>query len=534
MRIECGAIILGVCLVALALTGCGSSHQLIDQTAENSVSPLTAGSTSGPPRSRGSRNRNGAVGPSQEEAFSGLEQQGTGEFTQRGGFSNIAAPDRLPNGSEGITLNLLNVPVAQAAKSILGDVLKVNYTIAEKIAGTITIQTSAPMHKDAVVQVFESALKMNGAALVRGPDGSYRIVPAASAAQSGARFADARPNGPGTQIRVVALRHVSPSEMRRIIEPIAAQGSVISVDDARNLLVLAAGAGDLADIDRLIATFDVDWMRGMSVAFYPVKSSDPESIAKELEAVMGLDKEGPLRGTVRILPNRRLNSIMVISSRPGPLDTARKWIQQLDRVAETSEEQVFVYKTRNRSALELANLLSRVTSKDGGQQAGAGVAPRFDPTTVASEATSPQPAATSARANSAAIGVLPQPPAGGTGAGAGAAAFGGTAAPTTPMIAPGTSELDRTAFAPPSGPTQTTGRPQKIVPDEPNSALVITATRREYDRMLQILERLDTIPTQVMLEAVIAEVTLNDELKFGVKWKFGGKNGSRTQRHTVR
>src|SRR5262249_28509212 len=61
---------------------------------------------------------------------------------------------------------------------------------------------------------------------------------------------------------------------------------------------------------------------------------------------------------------------------------------------------------------------------------------------------------------------------------------------------------------------------RKVVADESNNALLVMASPKEYQRILAILERLDVLPTQVMLEAMIAEVTLNDELKFGLKWFF--------------
>lgn len=60
----------------------------------------------------------------------------------------------------------------------------------------------------------------------------------------------------------------------------------------------------------------------------------------------------------------------------------------------------------------------------------------------------------------------------------------------------------------------------KVVADTDNNALLIQTTAREYHRIEQILAKVDVLPTQVMLEAVIAEVTLNDELKFGLRWFF--------------
>ena len=61
--------------------------------------------------------------------------QGTGNFLGD-------QPERIsrnPDDSDGITLNLVNVPTAQAAKTILGDILVVDYTIASSVDGKIRI-----------------------------------------------------------------------------------------------------------------------------------------------------------------------------------------------------------------------------------------------------------------------------------------------------------------------------------------------------------------------------------------------------------
>ncbi|WP_338060907.1 hypothetical protein [Rhizobium etli] len=63
--------------------------------------------------------------------------------------------------------------------------------------------------------------------------------------------------------------------------------------------------------------------------------------------------------------------------------------------------------------------------------------------------------------------------------------------------------------------------------------MLISDNRREYEHVQQLLRQLDVFPTQVLLEAVIAEVTLNSELKFGLRWFF--ENGrSRFQDPIVR
>ena len=59
--------------------------------------------------------------------------------------------------------------------------------------------------------------------------------------------------------------------------------------------------------------------------------------------------------------------------------------------------------------------------------------------------------------------------------------------------------------------------------DEPNNTLLILASRQDYQRVLGVIQNLDIIPNQVMIEATIAEVTLTDDLKFGLRWHLDGK-----------
>jgi general secretion pathway protein D len=77
--------------------------------------------------------------------------------------------------ADGVTLNLVNVPAPQAAKTVLGDILSVKYTVDPGIEGKITIQTPKPVSKSAVVDLFQAALRSNNAALVNSK-GLYRIV----------------------------------------------------------------------------------------------------------------------------------------------------------------------------------------------------------------------------------------------------------------------------------------------------------------------------------------------------------------------
>lgn len=72
------------------------------------------------------------------------------------------------------------------------------------------------------------------------------------------------------------------------------------------------------------------------------------------------------------------------------------------------------------------------------------------------------------------------------------------------------------------------GRKIRIIADEPNNALFILATPQDFRDIDAALNRLDVEPLQVMIEATIAEVSLNDKLKYGVSWFFEQGNNSIT------
>jgi general secretion pathway protein D len=53
------------------------------------------------------------------------------------------------------------------------------------------------------------------------------------------------------------------------------------------------------------------------------------------------------------------------------------------------------------------------------------------------------------------------------------------------------------------------------------------ANDRDYQRVLRVVQGLDVVASQVLIEAVIAEVSLDDDPQFGLQWQFA-KNGTPT------
>ena len=448
---------------------------------------------------------------------------GTGRFVGPGRPQH-PGEDLAEEGS--VTLNLANLSIPQATKIVIGDIVGADYVVDPKLDGKVTVHTSRPVRKSSAVELFQSALRVSGAAVVKS-GGVYKVVPADQAATSGASISSG-PIDPsysvGESARVVQLRYVSASEMKRVLEPISSRGGIVRADDARNTLTLSGSLQDIATLEDAIAMFDIDTMRGMSFALVPIKSGDADALAEDLRNVFGSEKEGPMSGMIRFIGNKRLSSILVISAQSQYLSRARAWIQRLDARAEGSEKQFYTYRVQNRPAKELVQVLAAMFGADTGANHGAGVSPRFGSSSLSSGSGAGgvnQPA----NVPSNPLGALSATGPNGGGAFGGPSGSGGGLGATAGSGAPsgfGTSFGAQSGQQPGAGPPQAVALGEdsrfKVAVDEAKNALVVMATPEDYRRLARIVETLDVLPNQVYIEATIAEVSLNDDLHFGVRW----------------
>ena len=469
--------------------------------------------------------------------------------------SETAAAEHLPGGN--VSLNLIAVPIPVAAKAVLADTLGWGYTLDAEVDGTMTLQTGGPVTRAALLVLFENALSSRGLVLRR-RGRTAQILPLRAETLQPVRGAGAEAGAV-----VVPLRWISAAEMQAILGAVAPRDVVLRADRARNLLILNGDAGQIRILRETIAVFDVDWMRGMSTAMLPVRSANPRAIARDLTQIFGGEAAGT-GDVIRFVPNEALGAVLVVSSRAAYLDRARVWLTELETLAADRERQLFVYRIQNRSAKELAAVLQNVVAAETGSPVsasaagygaglGAGAGAGFD-TSGASLGFGAQGlgSETSGFGGGAGFGSAGQAAGpGGPGASGGASGFGsGTgfgasqgsgfgAAQRVGLAGAGGPGGDSGAGGSYAGGAATGGYGAGaygseagygagssggrrgfigIVADETNNSLVISATRNQYDKILNILGRLDAMPTQVLLETVIAEVTLNDQLQFGVQW----------------
>jgi general secretion pathway protein D len=309
----------------------------------------------------------------------------------------------------------------------------------------------------------------------------------------------------GFSVTVIPLRFTSASSVQRIVADIVPQERVFLADPTRNLLIFAGTGTESADLVELVRLFDVDWMAGMSFALFPVKVAEVTRLVSELEQVFGQGVEGPLQGVVRFVPIERMNAVLAISTHQGYLDRAALWVNRLDRGEETASRGVYVYYVQNSRAADLAEVLNQIFAEpEVFGRADAELAPGLTPVELTTPAALLQ----------------------GEGGEAGAIAQAGGGAQAASAEAPYGATGRAGAVGRGAGVGVLVGESGaiKVIADERNNALVILATPAEYRMVEATLRRLDVVPLQVMLEATIAEVSLQDDLRYGLQWFFSSGN----------
>ncbi len=380
----------------MALAGCEAwSPARSPETSPAAAAPLPPTIAARPPAPTGMAKPLDELPDAAPRGLAGPEvYPGTGRLASppKGGGPRISI---LDDGR--VTLNFVNADIREVIDVVLGETLNIGYLVDPKVQGTTTLRTSRPLPRSAVIPALESALAMNGVALVLSGD-IYKVVPlqeAASAPHTPAVSASARRPERGFGIQIVPLRFASATALREVLQPFVPKGRILKADPARNLLIFSGTGVEARELLTMIDVFDVDWMAGMSFALIPIETTEVKNLVNDLEVVFGKGSDNPLAGVVRFSPIERLNAVLVISPQAAYLEQAQTWVERLDRGEDTDEPRIYVYHVENGRAEDLAVVLSQLF--ESGPAAGEfrpepALAPGLSPATLRRSAVTPQPA----------------------------------------------------------------------------------------------------------------------------------------------
>lgn len=385
----------------------------------------------------------------------------------------------------GVALNFDDADLYEVIRTF-SEILEINYIVDPNIRGRVTIHVAGSLGKADILPVFYQILEANGLTAVR--EGKlYRIVKMKESPRlpllirSEGEEGDFSPDQ-RMMLQIVPLKFISAQEMSKVLTPfLSADGTILAHDGSNVLLVVDKGINVLKCL-KLVEVFDANVFDRVSHRFYFLENTRAEDLAKILKEVLSSYSLGK-KDDLKVIPIERLNALLVVSPQERALDEIEPFLKQMDVAADTAEPQIYVYFVKNGEAKQLGSILDSIFTKDGGKKKEEAPAKARTPTNPLSMAAVKEKEEAAKPAETA---------------------------PATASRAGGGEE---------SGAVR---GEVAITVDEVRNALVIKALPRDYQIVEKVLLRLDIMPRQVLIEAMIAEVTLTDETSLGIDWTFDG------------
>jgi general secretion pathway protein D len=409
---------------------------------------------------------------------------------------------------DGVEMNFDGADMQTVAKYLLGDILQLNFVVDPRVQGNVTLASAGPIPRKDVLPAFESVLRMSNAAIVRSGN-LMKIVPLADASANGSVSSGA--GEPGFGVSLVSLRYTSAATVAKTVESFLSRPGSIRTVPSRNLLLIQGTTAERQATLDVVATFDVEWLRDQSVGVYPLKSTSPETMIGELERIFETSEGGLGQGVIRFQPVSRMNAVMVVTKTPKLLAQTTQWVHRLDR-SDSTGTTLRTFRLKNGNATQVAKILNTIFLQRSGSTADT-------PTKQVS------PGVDSAQSRLDAVG-------GGTATMA--SGNSGNRDAGSPIAAAFDSFADRKGTetdGPESASLQSSGiaargvfQNARITADTANNSIVVYSNQEEYRVIERALRDFDRPKLQVAIEATVAEVTLTDDLQFGVQFFLTSKN----------
>lgn len=372
--------------------------------------------------------------------------------------------------AEAFTFAFRDADIAQVAEEILGMALGVPYTVDPAVTGKVSFRIDRRLTRPQLLEAFEAALAVSEVAILRQGD-SLVLVPRDKArggaglrGPGAASFGGSRRGG--YDVVAAPLSFARPSEVAKALEAMTGSKVVLYSNDGLGLVVLGGSGSEIEAALETIKVLDRNVFEDSRIRWYDLQSASASAVSADLAKILAT---AGVQG-VSIAPLKRLNGLIVAARSQTALDAVSDWIVRLDTPSRDLSTQLYVYHPRSASATSLARTLSQVLSpsSDKGVEG-------LDPPRASSGTDSSGKSADSNSDSDASL-----------------------------VTASGKDALEDGV---------------RIGVDKDSNTLIVRAPPARWVSLQQTLAEIDRPPSQVMIEASIIEVSLTNDLRFGVDWK---------------
>ncbi|MDN4503144.1 secretin N-terminal domain-containing protein [Alteromonadaceae bacterium BrNp21-10] len=353
------------------------------------------------------------------------------------------------------------LPLADFLHYVLGEILKVNYILgdsAKKANQTVTLNIQQNISKQKLFSLTQELLADKGLHIRHSEDIFYINSEESAEGKSTVAFGYGinASSVPNTSVDILQIVPFKYGLRSNLslILPSIAKVKV-TPDNEQNSAMLRGKRSDILKALEFIQLIDTPGFRHQSVAAYKSTFVPVKELITKLELLL---KNDGYSGGVSTVPLDAQSTLILFSADSDLMSRAKFWLKQLDVPADNDEKHYFVFQPLYARATDLTESLA-------------------------------------------------------------------------PLLGGGQSSLQNTSKASGSGESQQSSSTSKrsgiksasnedvsIVVDARSNSLIVHSSGKDYRAILPLIERLDVLPKQVMLEVLIAEVTLKDEFAQGVEF----------------
>ena len=314
------------------------------------------------------------------------------------------SPIAPPASAQPLPTELVSLDFADVELPVVVDTISrmtgYNFIYDDRVRGRVTIVSPTQVTVEQAFAVFESVLKVKGFSLVLGPGDTYKILPIRDIKESSVdTIKDDRPspNRDRFVTRLVPLQFIDAEAITETIKPLISKDASLVAYEPTNTIIVTDSESNIRRLLSILAALDVESYR-RELAVIKVEYADANTLAEQLSEIYGAEVAspsgggetaaqrrararrrtannaatpdndgGPVGPTVRILPDERTNSLLVLASRQQLADI-RGLIDKLD-IQVRGEGRIQVYYLRHADAEELAETLNSLVGSSGGGSA---------------------------------------------------------------------------------------------------------------------------------------------------------------------
>jgi general secretion pathway protein D len=405
-----------------------------------------------------------------------------------------------------VTLNFVNADIDQVARAI-GAATGKTIIVDPRVKGQLNLVSENPVPEDQALKTLQSALRMQGFALVE-DHGVLKVVPEADAKLQGVpTYVGNTPVARGDQVitQVFQLRNESANNVLPVLRPLISPNNTVAAYPSNNTIVVTDYADNVRRIAQIIA--GIDTAAGTQVSVVPLRNANALDIAPQLTKMLDPGAIGATDATLKVsvTADARTNSLLIRASNGARLAAAKELAKQLDAPSAVPGN-MHVVPLRNADAATLAKTLRGMLGKggDSGSSSGSNNANSFNASGSSGSSYGSSSTGTSG---------TPPLPSGGLGGGSSSSPLGGGASSGAAGASGDTIGTDKDKSSEDNQPGG------MIQADAATNSLIITAPEAVYRNLRSVIDQLDARRAQVYIEALIVELNSNTNANLGIQWQ---------------